>query len=69
VITSSSLTGAGSSSFEHPINNELTNKVQIFWAQESDSKGKQLIFTDQELEDLEKDNNDLTGLLKTQEEA
>ena len=35
-------------------NNGLTNKVQIFWAQESDSKGKQLIFTDQELEDLEK---------------
>ena len=32
----------------------LNSKVQIFWAQDSGTKGRKLIFTDQELEDLEK---------------
>lgn len=32
----------------------MIDNNQIYWAQESQSQGKKLIFTDQELQDLEK---------------
>ena len=35
-------------------NNKLVNNYQIYWAQEAQTLGKQLIFTEQELLDLDK---------------